>query len=172
MESGWRNDFPVHATSAATSITTGSTSVRWTRPLSLLNLFSEVSLISSGHGCAGCAGRSWRPSSRPTRVESAVDRPTIRSTPSTGKPAMIACGCGIGPMTAAQTASKVVFVFNFNQEREPSYGCDPPLKFPVKFNVLNLSGRPHPEWRHADGLRQVTQVRYDGATGPHGLGEI
>jgi hypothetical protein len=52
--------------------------------LSSLNLFSEVSLISSGHGYPDSGGRSWRPSSRPTRVERTVDRPTMRSRPSDG----------------------------------------------------------------------------------------
>lgn len=100
---GCRNDLPDQATSAATSTTSGSIRVRCTGPLSLLNLFSEVSLISSGQGCPGCAGRSWRLSSRPARVERTVERPTIRSCPSMGKPAMIAWGCVKGPMTAAQT---------------------------------------------------------------------
>jgi hypothetical protein len=63
----------------------GSTSVRPTGLLSLLNLFSEVSLIASGQGCPGCAGRSWRPSSRSVLVERIVDRPTMRSCPCTGK---------------------------------------------------------------------------------------
>jgi hypothetical protein len=73
-------------------------------PLSSLNLFSEVSLISSGHGYPGCDGRSWRPSSRPTRLERTVDRPTMRSRPSTGKAAMTACGCINGAITAAHGA--------------------------------------------------------------------
>lgn len=105
-ERGCRNDLPDQATSAATSTTSGSISVRCTGPLFLLNLFSEVSLISSGQGCPGCGGRSWRPSSRPARVERTVERPTIRICPSRGRPAMIAWGCVKGPMTAAQTTTR------------------------------------------------------------------
>ncbi len=115
-----RRDVPDQATSAATSNTSGLISVRCTGLLSLLNLFSEVSLISSGQGCPGCAGRSWRPSSRPVRVERIVDRPTIRSCPSTGKPATMAWRWVREPMTAAQTTSRTFLCFNFSQEREPS----------------------------------------------------
>jgi hypothetical protein len=46
--SGWRKAWPDQATSAATSITSGSTSVSCTGPLSLLNRFSAVSVISVG----------------------------------------------------------------------------------------------------------------------------
>lgn len=110
--------------------------------------------------------------SLPARAAKEPDRPTMRSRPWTGKPTTAARGCAMGPMTAARTTSRALLLLTFNQMRRGSYVCPSPLIFPVKFNVLNLSGRPHPEWRHADGLRQVTQVRYDGATGPHGLGEI
>ncbi|MFS2090337.1 hypothetical protein [Paenarthrobacter nicotinovorans] len=47
---------PVHATSDAISTTNGSTNVSRTVPLSLLNLFSDVSVISSVQGRPGCAG--------------------------------------------------------------------------------------------------------------------
>lgn len=89
---GCRKDVPDQATSADTSTTTGSTSVSRTGPLSLLNLFREDSLISSGHGCPGPAGRRWRPSSRPAFVDKMVERPTIFSSPPMGRPAMMACG--------------------------------------------------------------------------------
>ena len=46
--------------------------------------------------------------------------PRSEASPSTGKPAMIACGCVTGPMTAAQTASNVLFVFSFSHERCPA----------------------------------------------------
>jgi hypothetical protein len=47
----------------------------------------------------GTARLSWRPSSRPVRVERIVDRPTIRSSPSTGKPATMAWGWVMEPLT-------------------------------------------------------------------------
>ena len=53
----WRKDSPDQATLAATSITSGSTRVRWMVPLSSLNLFSGDSLIPSGHGYPACDGR-------------------------------------------------------------------------------------------------------------------
>lgn len=48
----WRNALPVQATSADISTTRGSTNVSVTGPLYLLDLFSVVSVMTSGHGCA------------------------------------------------------------------------------------------------------------------------
>ena len=98
---GCRNARPDQATSAETSTTSGSTRVRRTVPLSLLNLSSNLSLISSGHGWSPRGGRRYRARSWPARADRAVERPTIRSRPRIGRPTTTVSGRAIGPMTAA-----------------------------------------------------------------------
>jgi hypothetical protein len=63
-------------------------------------------LIRPGQGCSPADGRNRDPRSFAAAGFSGEERPTIRSVPSTGRPATMAFGRSMGPMTAAQTVDR------------------------------------------------------------------
>src|ERR671927_649695 len=165
--SAWRKERPDQAVSAKTSTTTGSTSVSATGSLSRLNLSKVVPFTVEGHGCLPRGGWSHLASSRASAVFNGVERPTIRSSPSSIRPATTSEGRVIGPMTAPQMISTVSLCFSFSQDRTPgAYGSLVFLMMSPSMPVLGSSSNQ----RAATSRSVVVGERDSG--GSQGLDEL